>query len=170
MHSTKKRSAAALLAILAVLLLCAACSADNDAVPPYEGGHTDIEEPVGLIGFESPVPDGFTFEIMPDADQNIYEMNVSYRLGDEAWGEETMKTEDGTFFGLDDVVMKEFRIADLGVDDAVPPMTLSFTFTDASGTVTPAQNEYTVESPQTEGLYLVKITGSQQAGYVLSNQ
>lgn len=171
MSSKKSRSAAALLLGLMVLAAAfAGCAkSDEPLVTPVPEGHTVEESPVGLIGFESPEPNGVTFEIIPEADENIYEMTVSYRLGDEAWGSENMKTQDGSFFGMKDVVMKVFRIEDLG-NDSIPPMTLSFAFTDAYGNVTEAENEYTVDMPQAEGRYLVKITGSKETGYILSNQ
>lgn len=165
------RSAAALLVCICLITLTAAGCADTENVTtPVPEGHTIAEEPVGLIGFEDPIPDGFTFEILPDADDQIYEITVSYRLGDEAWGSETMTTEDGDFFGYDDVVLKSFRIADLSADEDIPPMTLSFRFTDADGDSVEAKNEYTVDAPQTEGWYLVKITGSKEAGYELADQ
>lgn len=164
-------SALALLVFICVIALAAAaCAQNEEVVTPVPEGHNEAEEPVGLIGFESPVPDGFTFEILPDADDQIYEMTVSYRLGDEAWGSEVMTTDDGSFFGYDDVVLKVFRIADLGTDEDIPPMTLSFQFTDAYGQTTEAANEYSVDMPQAEGWYLVKITGSKEAGYEVSGQ
>lgn len=160
---------AAILALM-LLMLCTACAAqEEEAVPPRPREQSEEEPQLGLLGFEEPITDGFSFEIMPDADNSIYEMIVDYRLGDDAYGSEVMTPANGGYFGVKDVVMKAFRISDLTDGDTVPPMTLSFTFKDKNGVETRAENEYTVESPQVEGTYLVHITGNAEDGYVLSN-
>lgn len=169
MRRNPKYIAALLAGVL--LFLCTACAqqAQESAVPPRPVGQTEKEPELGLLGFEEPITDGFAFEIMPDADDNIYEMIVDYRLGDEAYGSEVMAPADGGYFGIKNVVMKAFRISDLTDSDTVPPMTLSFVFRDKNGVETKADNEYTVESPQVEGTYLVRITGNQEDGYHLSD-
>lgn len=174
-----RRRATALLVVLAAVFMMSACSpaiphdpADLPDAANAQGativGITEVED-TGLLGFASPAPDSFSFEIIPDADQKINEIIMSWYLNDEWGGQEIFIPEDGGHFGRKNVILKTFSEADLP-EGLLESFALQFVFVDEEGRETPAQNVYTVENPQVTGQYLIKITGNQADGYMLRNE
>lgn len=160
------------VASLAVALLLAAggCSGSaSEAFPPESTVVIGISEvgTTGLLGFEKPQEDSFWLEILPDADQNIYAIHAEYYLDDVLEGNEVLITEDGSWFGRENVILKAFSTRELESPDQIPPFRVHFVFEDASGKAHEAEEDYIIESPQIDGEYLVKITGSAASGYAV---
>lgn len=167
--SMKRCLAATLAAGVIFLTGCAAKMPRTNVEPETVGKVTEDE--VGLLGFEEPNPDAFTVAILPDADGNIYEITMEYALGDDWEGQQSMVTEDGGSFGRENVILKTFSAEELGNGtESIPPLTLAMMFTDSQGHETAALNTYTIDSPQYEGEYLLKITGNEEQGYHITDR
>lgn len=163
---THMKGARRLVALLAAGAMClAGCAASEPEVMRVSRA---VEGPDGVLGFQEPVTDGFTVAILPDADGNIYQITMDYALGSDWEGRQTMVTEDGASFDRQNVILKKFSAKDLEGAE-IPPLTLALTMTDEQGHHTAALNTYTIESPQYEGEYLLKITGDEEQGYRLSD-
>lgn len=153
----------------------AACAAS----PPISSSDTTVGEPimvskviedeVGLMGFAEPTPQGFQVGIVPLADDNIYQMTMEYALDGQWEGQQTMVTEDGSYFGPMNLIQKTFSVEDLPADEDIPPLSISFMFTDKDGNVTASENTYTIDGPQREGQYVINIRGSWDDGYELTS-
>ena len=163
--------ATAVIVLTACLFGTAGCqdAADlrgNAAASATRVGIVEVQQ-TGLLEVEELPADTFAFEIMPEADDNIAKMQIQYYGGPgrDFLGEIVLEPETGSYFTRDDTFRRGFTVADTAL---MENFTLSFVFVDGEGTETKAVNDYEVDAGYGV-FYLVKITGSRDEGYVLTD-
>lgn len=130
-------------------------------------GVTVVHE-TGLLEAEELPTDTFAFEIMPEADDAICEMQIQYYGGSgrEFLGQLVLEPETDSFFTREDTFRRGFTVTDRQL---LKNFTLSFVFIDENGTERQARNDYTVDADY--GMfYFIKISGSREDGYTLADR
>lgn len=152
-----------IILLAAVLLLGGCTSVGSAQAPTAETASITIVPETGLLSYHELPEDTFTVEIMPDADNHIYEIILDYYGGaDKTYlGQLVFEPETDSYFSREDTFRRGFTASER---DLMDNFTLVFRFKDADGTEMAAQNEYTVDAEY--GInYFLKIVGSKDEGY-----
>lgn len=162
------RCAAAVLCCIAAVCL-AACGTEpaGSAAPQATMAGITIVEETGLLEAEELPENTFAFEIMPEADDHIAQMQIQYSGGEPAefLGQLVLEPETDRYFTREDTFRRGFTVPD---EALLKDFTLSFVFVDENGTETEAKNEYKTDADY--GIfYFLKIGGSRDAGYVIES-
>lgn len=165
-----RRTAARAVVLLLLCVLSAAGCAGPAPEPAGAATVAGVAEvpPAGLLEAEELPPDTFAFEIMPEADDHIAEMQIAYYGGADGrfLGQLVLEPETDRYFTRGDTFRRGFTVSD---PDLLRNFTLSFILVDENGTETQAKNDYTVDADYGV-FYFVKVTGSRDGGYELSDR
>lgn len=160
-----KRTTALILCLLAGI--GAGCAGEADAPAQATVAGVTIVEETGLLEADELPENTFAFEIMPEADDHIAQMQIMYFGGPdhESLGQLVLVPEVDKYFTRDDTFRRGFTVAD---ESLLEDFTLSFVLVDESGNETQAHGDYTVNADYGV-FYFVKIGGSREEGYTLSD-
>lgn len=151
--------------LLAGLFCGCGGGAGTSAAPAATVAGVTIVEETGLLEVEELPEDTFAVEIMPEADDNIAEMQIMYYGGsDHAFlGQLVLAPQTDRYFTRQDTFRRGFTVPD---SDLLEDFTFSFVLVDEEGNETEAQNDYAVDAGY--GMtYFIKISGSKDSGYTL---
>ncbi|MBD5559580.1 MAG: hypothetical protein HDQ87_04360 [Clostridia bacterium] len=171
-HEDRARQAAraplALLLSLCLMLAAGCAGAGTSAEPAATIAGVTLVEETGLLEAEQLPASTFAFEIMPEADDHIAELQIQYAGGPdgEFLGQLVLEPELDSYFTRQDTFRRGFTVPD---EALLENFTLTFIMVDENGQETQAQNVFSVDAAY--GItYFLKIGGSRDEGYVIETR